>query len=457
MSKAVTVQKRSPYAEREVRTSFAALVDGLEKSVREAEQDPDKYRARHGKVLHVKPERARIRLLRDIANIPGVPYENLQAVMSFYNNLKSRAVETRTTVLYFYAINKFLPLLGPKTLEATTREDIQTAFAKLDSIDLAARTVRDIKINIKLLYKHALGNGEFYPPCVAWFHSAKPKKKKLPEDMLSEEDVLKMIKVCKNFRDQAQIALLWDTGIRIGELTSIRLKDLDLGGTPGHVKVNGKVGERRVPISFAVPYLVQYIESRKDLEPEDTIWRELKSGHGVYFDDEESHYTIRFMLRAAAMKAGIKKRIFPHKFRASRATDMAGRMTEQSLKSFMGWTQDSAQASVYVAQNNKQIDNAYLNAMGLKIEDDSSEAKLKGSKPCPRCRIQNPISNTRCGKCGSHLDPAMAVKEEQAKEVVKTDIVTAFASASPDEKAKLREYIKGIMAEMATDKGAKKG
>ena len=65
-------------------------------------------------------------------------------------------------------------------------------------------------------------------------------KRVLPEDILMENDVLKMIDVANTSRDRALISLLYDSGIRLGELLEMRTKDVDLKSESVHIVVNGK-------------------------------------------------------------------------------------------------------------------------------------------------------------------------------------------------------------------------
>jgi site-specific recombinase XerD len=58
------------------------------------------------------------------------------------------------------------------------------------------------------------------------FISSRPLKR-LPPRVLSESQVLKLIRCAKSLRDKAIIELLYATGCRVGELLRIRVEDLD--------------------------------------------------------------------------------------------------------------------------------------------------------------------------------------------------------------------------------------
>ena len=77
--------------------------------------------------------------------------------------------------------------------------------------------------------------------------------------MLTEDDIKQLIAACLNSRDRALIALLYDSGMRVGELLGLRIKDLQIGKDISFVNVDGKTGVRRIPIGFSLLYLTNYI------------------------------------------------------------------------------------------------------------------------------------------------------------------------------------------------------
>ena len=75
-------------------------------------------------------------------------------------------------------------------------------------------TKHDYKALIKKLYRWLNGGEDSVK--VRWIKTTlKKHDRKLPEDMLNEEEVESMIDTTLNKRDKAIIALLWDIGARI--------------------------------------------------------------------------------------------------------------------------------------------------------------------------------------------------------------------------------------------------
>jgi hypothetical protein len=236
-----------------------------------------------------------------------------------------------------------------------------------------------------------------------------------------------MLESATNLRDKAIIALLFDSGIRAGELLNMTIADVDLTSNPAHIAVNGKTGIRQIPIMFSVPYMAQYLNSIKKKAPSDYLWTTV--GTWANKDRKIDHAGLGKMVKEVAAKAGIQKRVYPHLFRHSRASYYANKLTEQQLKAFFGWTGGSQMAATYVHLSGRDIDNAVLQANGAKVDNSITEPKLK-VKVCPRCQFSNPMESKYCNRCGAPLDETLIV-EVQNKE---TNIKQAIAEVLKDPK-----------------------
>ena len=120
----------------------------------------------------------------------------------------------------------------------------------------------------------------------------------------------------KGLRDSAMLEVLYSCGLRVSELTSLRMQDLFFG--EGYIRVIGKGDKQRlVPISAAARDRIQlYLEKR----------RSARTGEEVVFLNNRGKQLTRVMiftiLKEAARRAGITKRISPHTFRHSFATHL---------------------------------------------------------------------------------------------------------------------------------------
>ena len=212
--------------------------------------------------------------------------------------------------------------------------------------DLAILSKRKLKQILRAFYKW-LYNSDNYPDIVKWVKVDREVQNKLPEDLLSEEEVKKLIENCKNQRDKTIIALLWDTGMRVGEFLGLRIKDITLTKTICHVKVYGKTGGRQVPLTFSVPYLVNYFNHfRGNARPEDPLFTTLE--HSTVSNSPMDYPHVSKLLHDLKERTNFPKRLYPHLFRHSRATHYANFLTEAQAKVFFGWAGANAMMARYV-------------------------------------------------------------------------------------------------------------
>ena len=139
--------------------------------------------------------------------------------------------------------------------------------------------------------------------------------KKLPRFLIQEEAQILMESIeqkGKNAcRDRAILEILYGTGMRVGELTTLKMADVDL--EEGWVRVRGKGNkERIIPLGN---------KARKALE-EYFFQREWVPGLMI-LNLQQKGLTVRSvqrMVRERSVKAGILKRTTPHTLRHSYAT-----------------------------------------------------------------------------------------------------------------------------------------
>ncbi|KCZ71398.1 site-specific recombinase XerD [Candidatus Methanoperedens nitroreducens] len=103
--------------------------------------------------------------------------------------------------------------------------------------------------------------------------SSRKDSRKLPEDMLSEEEIEKMISACEHPRDRALVACLYESGGRISEIGNLKIKHIKFDQYGAVLMVGGKTGMCRVRIIFSSPYLATWLENHPfRMEPEAFVW-----------------------------------------------------------------------------------------------------------------------------------------------------------------------------------------
>jgi len=117
---------------------------------------------------------------------------------------------------------RYLRILAEQTnvnFNELTEKGVVSIVSKIKNKDWAEWTVCTTIVLLKTFMKWLTGKNKVYPECVEWL---KPKVKEQSQvkrkDILEPEDIKKMISCCNNDMDRLLISLLWEGGIRIGEL-----------------------------------------------------------------------------------------------------------------------------------------------------------------------------------------------------------------------------------------------
>ncbi len=360
----------------------------------------------HGRV--VRMERALEKLKRNSQIIP----ENKKAIFDFDDYIMTIGVKIGRRYKYLYFLQKFSAMLG-KAFDLATKEDIKRLVVAIDRRrDLTESSKADRKIIIKRFYKWLKTDDEEYPPETRWIKcTLKYNLCRLPEELLTEEDVKKLADAATRPRDKAFVLCLYESGCRVGELLTIQNKNVSFDDCGAVLRVTGKTGDRRVRIVSSAPALATWLDFHpfKD-EPEAYVWsRKLYNSANDRLPC--GYASIVKILRILAGRAGIKKKITPHLFRHSRATALAKRLTEAQMKAHFGWVQGSDMAGVYVHLSGRDVDEAILGTCGLGKNSEGKENVLRPIA-CPRCNSNNAPASRFCTKCGCAMSEEAATHTE---------------------------------------------
>jgi site-specific recombinase XerD len=253
-----------------------------------------------------------------------------------------------------------------KDYNQITREDMVEFFNKLINGEIlnshnkpySAYSIEFFKSQLKKFFKWY--TREENPVQTSWLKTNKKAyKQKTSSDVLSEEEVKLLIKSCKNVRDKAIIAVLYDSAMRISEFTGLKLRNIlrDAKGVVLEIEdgENKKTGARKVPLtSFSVKYLDEWLSVHPYVNDRDaSIWLG-RDGNSF------THNGVKHLLFRARDISGIKKKISPHIFRHSRLTVLGKTVTEQYLRIFAGWSKNSNTPQKYIHPDEEAVRDKIL-------------------------------------------------------------------------------------------------
>ncbi len=351
-------------------------------------------------------------VLRDIEKSSQICQENKNAIQQFYSRCLAEGLTLARISKLLHHVRRIAVILDKNFAEAT-KDDIVRVVKEIETNPAwSPATKHDYKIILKKLYKSLRGTGEF-PEEVKWIKpNFKKNKHKLPEELLTEEDVRKLVEGAGHPRDKAFILVLYESGCRIGELLTLRIKNVLFDANGAALLVNGKTGQRRVRIIASAPLLSVWLNNHPFRDNSDSpLWVVVgtKNHH-----DALGYASIVAQLKKIAIRAGVKKKVNPHSFRHARATFLANNLTEAQMKEYFGWVQSSGMAAVYVHLSGRDVDNAILRLQGL-AEGHKNEAESLKIRNCPRCLEKNSPVSKFCLRCGSPLDIQTAVALDEKR------------------------------------------
>lgn len=181
--------------------------------------------------------------------------------------------------------------------------------------------------------------------------------RKIPESLLVEEidNIIQAIDMAKKyaFRDKAILSLLYASGLRVSELTELKIKSLLL--LEGFIRVFGKGNkERIVPLGKQAKLHIQnYLSKLRPL-----MVRQGKSRGALFLNNIGSKLTrmsIWNILHENCIRAGIRKKVSPHIFRHSFATHLLeGGADLRAVQEMLG------HADITTTQIYTHLDKTYL-------------------------------------------------------------------------------------------------
>jgi len=307
---------------------------------------------------------------------------------------------------------KRIRVMLSKPFKQVTKSDVRNLIHTIESRNYSDWTKHDYKIIFKIFFRWLKQTND-YPDEVSWITFKIRNNRLLPEEILTEEEVERLVISAYSIRDKAFILVLYESGCRIGELLSLSLKNVQFDEYGAKLIVDGKTGMRRVRIIFSAPKLALWIDNHPLREnPDAPLWITQSMNRR---NKQLMYSSAKSMLKKVAKRSGIRKRIYPHLFRHSRATHLANHLTESQLKHHLGWVQASKMASIYVHLSGRDVDQAFLNLQGIKSDIAIDKPKIT-LQVCSRCEYKNSPTSKFCNKCGSPLNLEVALKLDEARE-----------------------------------------
>ena len=375
--------------------------------------------------------------------------DNKELISNFKRDLKLKGLSDGWLQKLTSHLKVIAEHLGDTRFEDMDENDIKDLVEWAQGRDVSDSTVNAYKQVIKRFWQwlYDMPKGE-HPEMVAFINTTEKNGNngKLPKDLLTRDDIDALKDACRNTRDRAFIAILYETGARIGELIDLTVGDIEDHKHGRKIVIDGKTGQRRLPLLEATPAINKWLNDHPGPSKHAPLWCQLRDAQSKL----SYHYIRQKLLVRAGERAAkndpeqfaessdaankppeeleFHKPLNPHHFRHSRATHLANEFKEAQLCEWFGWVQGSDVPAKYVHLSGRDIDKAYGQLHGIEPEDD--EGHGPSILECWRCEEINEANDRFCSRCGAALDEDAA---QTFEEQVESDVKESYREADPDD------------------------
>ena len=218
-----------------------------------------------------------------------------------------RKYSNRTILTYCYYVNKFLRKCQ-KEPKKFTKKDIKDHLNGISEKGISGSTININLQALKFMMEYILNKRKYF------YNVRYSKISRTLPTVLEKEEVIRIISVIENKKHQLMIKIIYSAGLRVSELLNLKVENLNLMNNFGYIR-NGKGAKDRL-------FLVA--DSLKQ-EIFDYITKNKLSSDSFIFNSYNgrmSSRSVQEILKKAAKKAQISKRVHPHTLRHSFSTHL---------------------------------------------------------------------------------------------------------------------------------------
>jgi site-specific recombinase XerD len=227
---------------------------------------------------------------------------------SFKEKLSILRYSPNTIKTYCDCFKEFINYHNTKDIDHITQPEIMVYLRYLVEERCISSSYQNQAINaIKFYYEKVLGGQRRV------YYIERPRREKTLPTVLSEQEIKSIIQSIVNLKHKTMIMLSYSSGLRVGELLNLKIKDIDSDRMQILVR-DGKGKKDRVTL-LSVRVLEQLRKYFIDYRPKNYLFEGAAGG-------SYSERSIQQVLKAAVQKTRINKHVTMHTLRHSFATHL---------------------------------------------------------------------------------------------------------------------------------------
>lgn len=286
----------------------------------------------------------------------------IEQFVAYLHNVKETS--NNTELSYRRDLKKVISFLRARGLTdwvSVTEDDLKAYITSMGEQNFAAATISRNIASIKALF-HFMSQEGIVKKDISDGLKAPKIEKKMPE-VLTMEEVIRLLDQPsgdshKEIRDKAMLELLYATGIRVTELITLKVSDVNL--PMSFIICKDAHKERVIPFGKAAKNaLVRYLSEAREQMIED------KSSDVLFCNFSGapmSRQGFWKLIKYYAKKAGITADITPHTLRHSFAAHLVENGADlRSVQEMLGHS-DISTTQIYANMNHNRIREVYAKA-----------------------------------------------------------------------------------------------
>jgi integrase/recombinase XerD len=294
-----------------------------------------------------------------------------------------------------------------------------------------------------------------------------------PSDLWTLEDDLLFLKYCPSAREKCYHTISRDLSCRPHEILKLKLNDIYFKNSGDYqyaeVLLNGKTGNRNIPLINSIPYLKDWIDQHPQAgNPNSplicgfgkTLGRRLNTPalYQIYSNYKESVFPKLLDNPSVPpedkqkIKELLKKPWNPYVRRHSALTEKSTILPEHILRQYAGWSIGSQMPQKYLHYFGNESSESLLEAYGI-VPKNQQIDQLK-PKQCPNCMESNKPDSKFCARCRMVLTYdaySETIEEKQQKESEVKELKDKYEHDMKTMREEMREQIAQIVTQLKPD------
>lgn len=294
--------------------------------------------------------------MTETTTLPATLDDTNQYIMSLFDTKKAPKLSPKTVEYYKGTLNEFMALVG-KPLNKICESDIEYYLLSKKSSNTSV-SLNNLRRNLSAFFtwlrKEKIVSVN---PCDGIEPHTTIEK---PIDHMEATDMERLKLGCVHKRDRALIEFMRSTAMRRGEVPLVKVCDIDFRS--GKLTIFGTKTQKYRTVfldDVAIHYIREYLGDRGVTEgSREPLFTHMRGDRTKALDVDGLYASIRDIAR----RAGIDRRVYPHLFRKTTATNICKRGgSEDAAGEYLGHAPRNVTGKHYTYKGDRYVEQIFHN------------------------------------------------------------------------------------------------